>query len=108
MYGFTYIIVLSCNLFYSVTCIGPEHERILQWWKKMSEQKPLKCQINSEYSKPLHALNLKLTETISNMNKIIASRPCTKNDVRYLVHTFKGQVINNTLEGEIKTVLFVP
>ena len=104
MYGFTYIIVLTCNLFYSVTSIGPEHEQILQWWKKMSEQKPLQCQINSEYSKPVHPLNLKFTETISNMNKIITSRPCTKNDVRYLVHTFKGQVINNTLEGEIKTI----
>ena len=87
-----------------VSSIGPEHEQILQWWKKISEQKPLKCQVNSEYFKPLHPLTLKLTESITDLTKVITSRPCTENDARYLVHSFKGKVVNNTLTGETKPV----
>ena len=28
------------------------HNQILQWWKKVTVQKPLKCAMNHEYSKP--------------------------------------------------------
>ena len=33
---------------------GVVHERIIQWWNKMSEQKPIKCKLNPCYSKSFH------------------------------------------------------
>ena len=101
MHRFACISLLISNLFLKVTCIGPEHEQILQWWKHISDQKPINCQINSEYSKQFHPLTFRLS--VANKNKVITSRPCTENDAQYLVHTFKGKIINNTLEGDIMT-----
>ena len=43
---------------------GIVHEKILQWWTKMSEQKPLKCTLNPTYLKPFHPLGQKIIGTV--------------------------------------------
>ena len=63
----------------SIQTIVLEHEQILKWWNKMSEQKPIKCKINASYLEPLHHIARNLTNSWKSI-KIIDSRPCTKED----------------------------
>ena len=78
---------------------GKEHEIILQWWKLVSVQKPLRCQMDSSYLKPDHPLVTNLTSSW-NIFKTITSRPCHYLDVTYLVHTFRGKTVDNKFEGK--------
>ena len=78
---------------------GQEHESILQWWKLVSVQKPLRCQMDSSYLKPDLPIVKNLTSSW-NTFKTINSRPCHDQDVTYLVHTFNGKTIDNKFEGE--------
>ena len=49
-----YVILINI-LPHTVFCSGNSaHEKIIQWWNEMSEQKPLKCTLNELYLKPFH------------------------------------------------------
>ena len=83
------------------TIVSSEHEQILKWWKKMSEQKPIRCKIDASYLEPLHPIAGNLTNSWEFI-KIIDSRPCTEKDSgkRYLVHEFRGVKVNSRFEGK--------
>ena len=83
-----------------VNSIGSEHEQIIKWWNKISEQKPLKCKINPSYLQPLHPITRNLTNSWEFI-RIINSRPCTEFDSgkNYWIHQFKGKKVNGRLEG---------
>ena len=48
------IVILIYLLPNTIHGSGVVHERIIQWWNKMSEQKPIKCKLNPCYSKSTH------------------------------------------------------
>ena len=93
------IFSLLLSFIHLIYGIGYEHENILQWWKLVSAQKPLRCQMDSSYLEPDHPLVTNLT-TSWNTFKAISSRPCRYLDVTYLVHTFRGKTVDNKFEGK--------
>ena len=89
-----YLIIISSTVF----GIGKIHEDIIQWWIKISEQKPLKCTLNPQYLKPFHELENSLMKDYKN-TPIIVTRPREKKDTRNVENTFKGKIVNGQFEG---------
>ena len=85
---------------FCIDAIGSDHQQILNWWQKVSLQKPLKCKINPSYLEPIHQIAMNLTTSWDSI-KLLKSRPCTMNDngKTYLIHHFKGKTVNNMFEG---------
>ena len=79
--------------------IGTEHEKIVHWWKTVSERKPLKCQISSEYLESLHPITTSLTKSWE--VKLIDSRVCNEEDTTHFIHYFKGKTLDNKIQGLI-------
>ena len=53
---FVSYIILSLVVF-NTQCEEPQNiirDQILEWWKEMSVQKPLKCKLNPEFLQPSH------------------------------------------------------
>ena len=42
-----------------IVSIGLAHEEIIQWWTKMSIQKPIQCQMNQKYMTAFHPIGEK-------------------------------------------------
>ena len=58
-----FLVILIQFLPNIIVASGVVHERILQWWIKISEQKPLKCTINPCYLKPFAQFGEKISGT---------------------------------------------
>ena len=70
---------------------GSAHEQIIQWWNKVSVQKPLKCSLNPSYLTPLHGMAMKLLENVV-WKPIIYSEPCGFNKVNEYPFVYKGDL----------------
>ena len=89
------LIFLTCE----ISCHQESvHDKILQWWQKVSEQKPLKCQVQSSYLQPFHPMAQKLIQETKILPYII-QRNCTTNDTLQYQFTFKGQYVNGLFDG---------
>ena len=58
-----------------IVSIGLAHEEIIQWWTKMSLQKPIKCQVNQNYMTAFHPIAEKFLSQVEPI-PIITSKPC--------------------------------
>ena len=92
----------------TISGIGTVHETIIQWWIKISEQKPLKCKVNPQYLKPFHNVEKNLFEENKNIKvPAIIAKPCERNDINYLEHTFKGSIVNGQFEGTGRLKIYI-
>ena len=91
-----------------VLCIGSNHEQILKWWHKVSEQKPLNCQTNISNLQHVHSIVRNLTSSRKAI-RVIDSRVCKHKDLgrKNFIFTFKGRTIDNRLEGKFHRILNV-
>ena len=99
--GTNCVVILSYLLlstFFTVSKSITVHEEIIQWWTKISEQKPFQCKVNFQYLQPFHPVALKISQNLTIL-PLITSRPCSKNDTIFLEHTFKGKIFNGKFEG---------
>ena len=53
---FTLMLLVDCG----VNSIGQEHEQVINWWLKVSEQKPLSYEVNPSYLEPFHPITTNL------------------------------------------------
>ena len=97
-------ILISLNV---ITAIGPVHEEILQWWSKVSVQKPIQCKMNSIYTLPFHQSS-SVKNIINDLSSvpIVRSHPCLETDQKYLDYVFKGSIKNGHFEGPGKLKIF--
>ena len=95
------VIIKYFIIFPSFTSgIGSVHEDIIKWWIKISEQKPLKCNVDTQYLKPVHDVEANLMKDYKNAKvPAIVVRPCEQKDTNYLEHIFKGSNKNGQFEG---------
>ena len=70
---------------------GSAHEQIIQWWNKVSVQKPLKCTINPSYLTPIHGMAMKLSENVI-WKPMIYSEHCGYNKVNEYPFVYKGDL----------------
>lgn len=85
-----------------VQSFGSEHEKIVNWWQKISHQTPLmKCHLNSSYLKSLHPLARNLTSSRRSTIRVINSRSCSIQDLgkKIMIYHFHGKTVNNKFEG---------
>ena len=90
-----------------IVSIGLAHEEIIQWWTKMSLQKPIKCQVNQNYMTAFHPIAEKFLSQVEPI-PIITSKPCPcfKDDKKYFKYDFKGNIKMGQLEGPGKLKIF--
>ena len=90
-----------------IVSIGLAHEEIIQWWTKMSLQKPIKCQVNQNYTTAFHPIAEKFLSKVEPI-PIITSKPCPcfKDDKKYFKYDFKGNIKMGQLEGPGKLKIF--
>ena len=74
------------------------HQKILDWWTKVSIQKPLKCQTHNRYNEPLLPQATKFMNDIKSV-KVLNTRQCNAFDTNNLDHTFRGNSSNGKFEG---------
>ena len=67
----------------------------------MSQEKPLKCNVNPQYLKPFHNLENSLIKDYKSI-PVLEARLCTQYDTKYLDNTFKGNIVDGQLEGSGK------
>ena len=96
-------ILMSLNV---ITAIGPVHEEILQWWKKVSVQKPIQCKINPIYTLPFQSSVVNNIIDDLSYVPVVKSYPCSENDQKYLDYKFKGNITNGHFEGPGKLKIF--
>ena len=97
-------ILISLNV---ITAIGPVHEEILQWWSKVSVQKPIQCKMNSIYTLSFHQSS-SVKNIINDLSSvpIVRSHPCLETDQKYLDYVFKGSIKSGHFEGPGKLKIF--
>ena len=96
-------ILISLNV---ITAIGPVHKEILQWWKKVSVQKPIQCKINPIYTLPFQSSVVNNIIDDLSYVPIVKSYPCSETDQKYLDYIFKGNITNGHFEGLGKLKIF--
>merc|ERR1711976_2980 len=91
------ILFLGCLLGSSAQS---SRDEVLQWWDKMSVQKPVKCQLNPELLQDFHPVAQKYLHVPENF---IRPRLCGQKEIRD--YKSKGLKINNgTIEGTGKII----
>ena len=83
------------SLCYSLILANP-HQDVLDWWTRMSVQKPVKCAVNPEFLLDFPPVAKDLLKN-HDYHKIMDSHTCSSGEIK--LHYFKGQVINGELEG---------
>ena len=96
-------ILISLNV---ITATGPVHEEILQWWKKVSVQKPIQCKMNPIYTLPFQSSSVKNIINDLSYVPIVKSHPCLETSQKYLDYIFKGNTTNGHFEGPGKLKIF--
>ena len=102
-------LILSLVVF-STRCENQQisvRDQILQWWKEMSVQKPLKCLLNPEFLKHL-SYSPMITKHFFRKDQrisLVQSRPCKENEKMTYDFTGKGKVIDGKFDGPGKLII---
>ena len=102
-------LILSLVVF-STRCENQQisvRDQILQWWKEMSVQKPLKCLLNPEFLKHL-SYSPTITKHFFREDQrisLVQSRPCKENEEMTYDFTGKGKVIDGKFDGPGKLII---
>ena len=88
----------------TVLGVGPVHEEIIQWWNKVSVQKPLKCTLNPSYLQPFDKQAMKYLDDLV-WSPILFSEPCRHNDVNEEPYLYKGKQVKSIVSNT--TILFI-
>ena len=69
-----------------------QQDLILQWWTRMSVQKPVKCMVNPEFLQDFPPIAKKILKN-QPLHKLISNRKCGRNEGQKFY--FKGKVDPN-------------
>ena len=86
--------------FFLVLCVqranSTIHQDILTWWKSISVQKPLNCQLNHEFTKPVPEPVSQIVQDKFRL-PFVQWRKC--GELEIIDYQFKGKMVNGVPDG---------